>query len=284
MKKLKDLIKYCNVKIIHGGKCPVFTQLESEYKNEFKIPHYSFLYEGKMNETIGVKIADAFENKKHTIQNKSVVAAYEQLGKEVVQQFEFLQKSEMKIQFEPYTGTGEPYKNSYEMLMDLHQYHMYFFKTDNGFGETNCNEDNIMLCKTGHFVNDYELTINDLFRIVHDVFGHAAYGYSFGPIGEDLAWMTHCKMFTPLARAALTTETRGQNCWVNYGKHLRRETGEVFRKNDKGWLAPEKRPFAEQKMVLLPEEISGVKVIEEGNNIKVTTVKNWNPFLNVIYA
>jgi hypothetical protein len=53
---------------------------------------------------------------------------------------------------------------------------------------------------------------NDIFRAVHDAFGHGASGRSFDPHGEEAAWLKHAVMYSPLARRALTTETRGQNC------------------------------------------------------------------------
>ncbi|MFJ8579439.1 hypothetical protein [Micromonospora sp. NPDC093277] len=53
---------------------------------------------------------------------------------------------------------------------------------------------------------------NDMFRAVHDVFGHAASGRGFDRHGEEAAWLKHSTMYSPLARRALTTETRGQNC------------------------------------------------------------------------
>lgn len=52
---------------------------------------------------------------------------------------------------------------------------------------------------------------NDKFRAVHDVFGHAATGRGFDAHGEEAAWLAHSKMFTPHARGAMSSETRGQN-------------------------------------------------------------------------
>ncbi|MDY8134331.1 hypothetical protein [Aquimarina sp. 2201CG5-10] len=283
MKNLKELIKYCHIKVFNGNRCPILTKIESQYKNEYNIPHYDFFYYDSMNEEIGKKIADYFDATPHNSNNIYVKAAYEQLSKEVIDQFLFLQESEMKIDFEPFKGDGEPYKNSFEMLMDIHNYHMYFFKTESGFGESIKNEDNMMLRKTGIFIKDYELLVNDIFRIVHDVFGHASYGYSFGPIGEDLAWMTHSKMFSPLARAAITTETRGQNCWVNFGPHLRNLNGKVYEKNEEKWIPPSQRPFAEQKMILLPKEISGVELHKNQGEVLANHIKDWNPLLSITH-
>ncbi|XVU29165.1 hypothetical protein ACQPZJ_19505 [Actinoplanes sp. CA-054009] len=77
---------------------------------------------------------------------------------------------------------------------------------------------------------------NDMFRAVHDAFGHAAIGQGFGRHGEEAAWLKHSGMYSPLARRALTTETRGQNCTMIF--HHRYER------------------FPEQKAALLPREFS----------------------------
>ena len=71
---------------------------------------------------------------------------------------------------------------------------------------------------------------NNKFRAVHDYFGHAATGRGFGQDGEEAAWVHHSQMFTDKARAALTTETRGQNSFFN----------------NRG------KTFADQKVALLP--------------------------------
>lgn len=55
---------------------------------------------------------------------------------------------------------------------------------------------------------------NDRFRAVHDVFGHGATGSNFSQLGELVAWHHHAAMFRPLARRAMTTETRGQSAYV----------------------------------------------------------------------
>ena len=63
---------------------------------------------------------------------------------------------------------------------------------------------------------DNGLNTNEKFRAVHDFFGHAIHGNSFGPIGEEIAWDSHRKMYSPGAQVAMTAETRGQNSHVNY--------------------------------------------------------------------
>jgi hypothetical protein len=57
---------------------------------------------------------------------------------------------------------------------------------------------------------------NDKFRAVHDVFGHGATGRGFSRHGEEAAFLAHRQMFPPEAHAALASETRGQNSYLNY--------------------------------------------------------------------
>jgi hypothetical protein len=83
------------------------------------------------------------------------------------------------------------------------------------------------------FLSDAE---NDMFRAVHDAFGHASIGRGFDGHGEEAAWLKHSAMYSTLARRALTTETRGQNCAMIF--HHRGER------------------FAEQKAVLLSPAFS----------------------------
>lgn len=52
---------------------------------------------------------------------------------------------------------------------------------------------------------------NDMFRAVHDVFGHCGTGRGVDRHGEEAAYRKHSTMFSALAQKALATETRGQN-------------------------------------------------------------------------
>ncbi len=78
------------------------------------------------------------------------------------------------------------------------------------------------------------------FRAVHDYWGHYIGRNNFTADGEEKAWEQHSKMFSPLARRAMTSETRGQNSWFNYSP------GNVE-------VLPRNRKFAEQKTALLPK-------------------------------
>lgn len=278
---LENLMAECKLKLLNGGKCPLLTKISNDYKSNFNIDINPFNYKGNIEEETGKKIADIFDSIDHKPNDKLVQNAYSQLAEEVINQFNYLMEK-CKIELEPYTGKGEPYSNSYEMFVDVHSFHLYFFKTENGFGESdNINENNAMLHKSGIIINDYELVINDLFRIIHDVFGHAMNGYGFGEKGEDKAWFEHLKMFSPLAGSALSMETRGQNCWVNFGKHLRDKNNMLFKKGQKDWIPPSKRPFAKQKMNILPSFITGIEVYEKDECVRARYINKWDPFLNI---
>jgi len=98
------------------------------------------------------------------------------------------------------------YENSADMLDDVHNFaHMWVYKGGDNHPEL------------GDKTKDENgLTANDKFRAVHDYFGHSVEGYEFGKHGEENAWIEHSKMLSPLAQWALSSETRGQNSWVNY--------------------------------------------------------------------
>jgi hypothetical protein len=60
------------------------------------------------------------------------------------------------------------------------------------------------------------LSLNEMFRPLHDYVGHVAPGSTFRAGGEEIAYGTHAATMSPLARMALLSETRGQNSLVNY--------------------------------------------------------------------
>lgn len=194
----------------------------------------------------GMDIAEAYDTMKHDPSNPEVKKAYSAMKSDIDKQWEHAEDN--GFHFEPWTDEGQPYANSKEMREDVdNNRHLYFFQGGD------LPEDHPLKQvdpKTG-------LTYNDKFRAVHDLFGHAAHGHEFGPKGEEGAYRTHAQMFSPDAIPALTSETRGQNNWVNYGPHMRDAEGNLLRKGDEGWKPATKRPYAENKAGLLPKEFHG---------------------------
>jgi len=123
------------------------------------------------------------------------------------------------------------------------------FPTNDGFGS---NEDfdpsqNPLLAPTKYKTEDGEpMLANDVFRVVHDYFGHIKNGVGFRARGEENAWQSHASMYSPLARRAMTVETRGQNSWVNFGPNA----AENATANGADTI------YADQKIGLLPQWVS----------------------------
>jgi len=69
----------------------------------------------------------------------------------------------------------------------------------------------------------------------------AAYETAAAPPGELTAGRVHTATFSPLARAALFTETVGQTLWFHFGPHAHLDVAQ--------------RPYAVQKGVVLPEPL-----------------------------
>jgi len=55
---------------------------------------------------------------------------------------------------------------------------------------------------------------NDMFRVVHDLFGHVAANRGIDRHGEEAAYQHHRQMFSPAARPALASELRGQTAYL----------------------------------------------------------------------
>jgi hypothetical protein len=85
---------------------------------------------------------------------------------------------------------------------------------------------------------------NDAFRIVHDVFGHLGAGNpQFRAAGEERAFLEHSRMYSPLARKAMASETRGQNSTVNSGMYADLNEG----------ASGADTIYADQKIGLMPD-------------------------------
>lgn len=173
--------------------------------------------------------------------------AYEELSDEIIEQF-----AALPIKVEIWRGDGQPYKNSKEMRTDiLQRNHLYIFGTDaKSFGPEGIVYDNHPLLEKSDFTDmrGRPLLVNDLFRAVHDYYAHTLSPVQFGPLGETAAHRNHMLMTrSPWARWAMTSETLGQNNYVNFGPD-----GEFNRAN------PAKTKYAPQKTALLPIEFTKI--------------------------
>ena len=183
--------------------------------------------------------------------------AYRQMAKETDEQFKRL-----PYNFSYHRAGEGNYNGAMDMASDVHgNKHLYVYQGGDPHDFLN------RLDKASG------LNENEKFRAVHDLLGHAIYGNQFGPKGEEIAWAVHQQMYSPLARLAMTAETRGQNSMVNYSPlnvkvksaiaKLDELEVQALRKGDKA-LVDEIRAakrqeyanfeFAPNKAVLLPPE------------------------------
>jgi hypothetical protein len=186
--------------------------------------------------------------------------SYSTLATETKKQFKSMP---VRMQFH----SGElAYHSSNEMMKDIHHHQ------------------NITVFRGGdrhEFLHNVDpetgLNENEMFRAVHDYYGHGIHGNQFGAKGEEVAWESNAKMFSPLARLAMTSETRGQNSYVNYTKansdryvkmeHHRKLAHEAFHNGNLAEYNLHKSKveelgrdwqYADQKAVLLPPSMAKI--------------------------
>ena len=216
-------------------------------------------------------IAQAYDEMPHAPNDPAVKEAYQDLIRQTTAQYKALEDAGYKFYF--YDETNDPYDgNPWNAMRELRaKKTMGVFATEAGFGSgaTELNvDDNPLLAETGiewpYGSLDGQkkrVLANDLFRAVHDAFGHGIEGAGFRAVGEENAWQAHAKLFKGPALGALTSETRGQNSWLNYGKYgEKNQTAKV-----------QDTVFADQKTGLMPEWTWQERVAPSGGIKPVTT-------------
>jgi hypothetical protein len=193
------------------------------------------------------RIADAYEEMPHAPNDPKVKASYDAMIKETMDQWEHVKKSGLKVDF---IEGKDPYTKPSDVLRDIKDNnHMWVYPTDAGFGGSASKHIDVSgnpLLQPAGEINGRPVVANDIFRIVHDYFGHAKEGVGFRANGEENAWRSHAAMYSPEALPAMTAETRGQNSWVNFGPHA---------EANKTANAAETQ-YAPQKTGLLPDEFN----------------------------
>ncbi len=226
------------------------------------------------------RLADELESVEHKPYDEQVVRAYNKFKGENMAQFNLLLESGYNFVahsqegMEPYQppvkGSPDqrsPSKKMRDQVAD--EKTLVFYPTIQEDGGDFLG-DHPLMERTGITVptdggGEYELTHNDVFRVVHDIFGHAKEGSSFGMVGEENAVVQHSQMYTEGALPALIAETRMQNAFMHFGGHLRREDGSIPTASEVDFVPYEERPFAEQKVFIpSPEAMALDLPVEEG--------------------
>lgn len=201
------------------------------------------------------RIADAYEAMQHTPNDPVVREAYENLIAQTRAQYDALVAAGYRFWF---TDLNIPENVDYlstpwNAMRDIRANQtMGVFPTDDGFGSGEFDPAaNPLLADTGlqwpvggpDGTTMKTVYASDLFRAVHDAFGHGLEGSGFRARGEENAWQAHVRLFTGSAVGAITSETRGQNSWLNFGPN-----GEANQT-----ATVEDTVFADQKTGLMPE-------------------------------
>ena len=200
----------------------------------------------------GARIAQAYAEMAHAPQDPAVKEAYENLIRQTTAQYKALEAAGYKFWF--IDPANDPYKSPFDAMREMRASQtMGVFPTVAGFGSGATDADltgNPLEADTGitwpYGSPDGELKpvlANDLFRAVHDAFGHGLEGAGFRAQGEENAWQAHSRLFTGSAVGAITSETRGQNSWLNFGPNG--EANQTAKVED--------TVFADQKTGLMPE-------------------------------
>lgn len=196
------------------------------------------------------QIAAAFEAMPHAPKDPAVKASYDAMINETLAQYQHMKKAGMNVEFMP---PGEdPYAASPRLAAEdvRKNNHMFVYPTDAGFGSIGDDvSGNPLLAQSGEHFGGIPATHNDVFRAVHDYFGHAKEGVGFRANGEENAWRQHAGMYSDAARPAMTAETRGQNSWLNYGPHG--DSNRTAKTAD--------TVFAPQKTGILPDEFNNLE-------------------------
>ncbi len=234
-----------------SGPDPRLVRVAEEYARRNGIPYQRQAAYVEVDPERAGRIAQAFEDMRHAPQDPAVLAAYQEMIRQTRAQYDALVAAGYQFSF--FDDTSDPYQgNPWNAMRDLRaNQRMAVYGTYSGYGTdgvTATNRWTPMQEPTGLRWPDQrgvmrDVVANDLFRAVHDAFGHGLEGAGFRARGEENAWQAHARLFTGQALAALTTETRGQNSWLNYGPY-----GEQNRN-----ASVQDTIFAENKIGLLPE-------------------------------
>lgn len=255
-----------------AGPNPLIHRIARQYTEGAGIRYQPSTVYHKVDPARATRIADAYSQAEDNREHPLVKAAYAQLAKETMAQYEAARRAGFRAEFWHPKEQDDPYDASPRLaLEDLNKnHHMYIFPTDFGYGTDEHGEPRPpteeeiartpLLADSGERWNGHIVRLNDIFRAVHDYFGHGKDGVGFRADGEENAWRSHAGMYSPLARLAITSETRGQNSWLNYGPH-----GEHNRK-----AKTKDTIFAQQKHTILPPwvQYEGAEDITHPDDIK----------------
>nr|WSW41676.1 hypothetical protein OG296_00145 [Streptomyces sp. NBC_01001] len=198
------------------------------------------------------KIANRFHEQPHRPNDPEVRAQYLRMADEAKAQLACMAEWGVKVRM--YRRPGQPYGTSQELCEALDAGgDLYVYPTEHGHGPEGYKDpDNPLLLRSEVEIDGARAFHNDVLRATHDYFGHYQVRAPFNLRGELSVAYAHLRMFSPEVHGAVLNEFVGQISWFYYGPHILRPDGSVPLRGDDDWICPPERPFADQKVNLMP--------------------------------
>ena len=167
-------------------------------------------------EAFGRRVAEYYDRAPRRAGGTRLIDRYRRFKRQNLRQYQRILDSGVTVR--PWLGPGQPYRDSGELraaVLTTGRLHVYL--TSSGHGDGDTSPDHPLLEPTGIVVDGVEFCHNDVFRAVHDIFGHVASGSGFSARGEFLASFCHMRMYPADVHPVLFTEQVGQVCWYFFG-------------------------------------------------------------------
>ena len=229
------------------GPFPRARALTRAYMNSVGLPYNPIQTYRSVDPARAGRIAAAYDAMLHAPNDSKVRAAYDAMITETIAQYQFIKQTGLKIELITSVMVDPYFKSPRLAIMDVvSNNHLWVYPSKIGFGGpqgSSPSDENLLMADTNEQIGSDVLCANDIFRIVHDYFGHIKEGIGFRADGEENAWRCHAAMYSRLALGAITSELRGQNSWLNYGpngfKNRTANTADTIYAMQKNGLLPE---------------------------------------------
>lgn len=196
-------------------------------------------------------MADLFDRAPMLAWTDDLAERYELFKQENLKQYRVIRAEGLDVR--PSSARDGPYRDSRHLVRSVRETGvLHVHLTSAGHGPGPASGFHPLRTPSGVVEHGVELTHNDVFRVVHDVFGHVMRGHGFGPRGEFHAARTHLAMYPATVGPVLVVEQVAQICWFFYGPHLRVD-GRLPARGEPGYTPPNRRPYAEQKVFPLEQ-------------------------------
>ncbi|OLT29944.1 hypothetical protein BJF83_09605 [Nocardiopsis sp. CNR-923] len=199
-------------------------------------------------------VARHFDRADNRAATPALERAYRVLHRENLRQLRALLDAGLRV--EPWLGDGQPYRDSARLRRGVDSSGvLYVYLTSAGHGPGGGAGAHPMREPSPVVLGGVRFSHNDVFRAVHDVFGHVMHGNGFGPRGEFRAAHCHMHMYPDEARPVLFAEQVAQISWFYFGPHLADPNGRVPSRGEPGYVPPAQRPYPEQKLLEPPDRL-----------------------------